>query len=247
MKTSMSFVLAAALATSTANAAILQDIQGDVWIGRDKGFTRVEKSTEVLPGDKIKVGRKGAARLVYSDDCSVPVGANSLERVSAHSPCSFKALAGRQQRARLRSLKQRIGIPCDPFGPWENWAPCAALLGLGGVGAGFAATWGGGYTPVVFIPPVTPRSTTSTPGPTRPVIISMGAASFGADQGASRGRVGVFAYLAAVGLLSCLLLGGGTGSGYLSDAVLQLLSLPLLFAALWRILAAPAAPSCAGR
>src|SRR5208283_925206 len=92
MKTSMSLVLAAALATSTANAAILQDIQGDVWIGRDKGFTRVEKSTEVLPGDKVKVGRKGAARLVYSDDCSVPVEANSLERVSAHSPCSLKAL-----------------------------------------------------------------------------------------------------------------------------------------------------------
>ena len=48
VKTSMILVLATALATSTANAAILQDIQGDVRVGRDKGFTRVEGSTEVV-------------------------------------------------------------------------------------------------------------------------------------------------------------------------------------------------------
>lgn len=49
----------------------------------------------------------------------------------------------------------------------------------------------------------------------------------------------MFFYLAAAGLLSCLLLGGGTHSGFLSDAVLQLLTIPVLLAALWRISGAP--------
>ena len=194
----------------------------------------------MLPGDKIKVGRKGAARLVYSDDCSVPVEANSVERVSAHSPCSFKALSGDNNAPVYVPVGQDSGIPCDPFGPWDRWAPCALLLGLGGAAAGAALSEGGdANTPGVY-PGV--AGVDDDGAGADDLRLSMGAASFGADQGASRGRVGVFFYLAAVGLLSCLLLGGGTGSGYLSDAVLQLLSLPLLFAALWRILAAPRGP-----
>lgn len=49
----------------------------------------------------------------------------------------------------------------------------------------------------------------------------------------------LFFYLSVFGLLSCLLLGGGTRGGFLFDALLQLLSVPLLLAALWRILDGP--------
>ncbi len=42
-------------------------------------------------------------------------------------------------------------------------------------------------------------------------------------------------YLSAVGLVSCLLLGGGTRSGFLSDAVLQLIAIPTLLVALWSL------------
>jgi hypothetical protein len=49
----------------------------------------------------------------------------------------------------------------------------------------------------------------------------------------------LFFYLSVFGLLSCLLLGGGTRVGFLSDALLQLLSVPLLLAVLWRILDGP--------
>jgi O-antigen ligase len=49
----------------------------------------------------------------------------------------------------------------------------------------------------------------------------------------------VIFYLAAFWFLSCLLLGGGTRPGHLSDAILQLLSIPILLAALWRLLQAP--------
>jgi O-antigen ligase len=41
-------------------------------------------------------------------------------------------------------------------------------------------------------------------------------------------------YLCAVVMASSLLFGGGTRAGFLSDAILQLLSIPLLLVALWR-------------
>jgi O-antigen ligase len=41
-------------------------------------------------------------------------------------------------------------------------------------------------------------------------------------------------YLCAVVIASSLFLGGGTRAGFLSDAILQLLSIPLLLVALWR-------------
>ncbi|WP_132032302.1 O-antigen ligase family protein [Aquabacter spiritensis] len=46
---------------------------------------------------------------------------------------------------------------------------------------------------------------------------------------------GGFFYLASVTFILCLMLGGGTRGGFLSDTVLQFLSLPLLVTALWRL------------
>jgi hypothetical protein len=54
-----------------------------------------------------------------------------------------------------------------------------------------------------------------------------------------RERVTPLFYFCAFGLISCLLLGGGTRGGFLSDVILQFLSLPVLIAALWRIMDAP--------
>src|SRR5260370_17663915 len=45
---------------------------------------------------------------------------------------------------------------------------------------------------------------------------------------------GLLFYLCAVVVASSLFLGGGTRAGFLSDAILQLLSIPLLLVALWR-------------
>ncbi len=49
----------------------------------------------------------------------------------------------------------------------------------------------------------------------------------------------MFFYLSGFGFLSCFLLGGSTSNGHLSDAILALLSIPVLLVALWRILDAP--------
>jgi O-antigen ligase len=52
-------------------------------------------------------------------------------------------------------------------------------------------------------------------------------------------RVSPLFYFCAFGLISSLMLGGGTRGGFLSDALLQFLSLPVLIAALWRIMDTP--------
>jgi hypothetical protein len=49
------------------------------------------------------------------------------------------------------------------------------------------------------------------------------------------GRAGLVFYLCALVLAGSLLLGGGTRAGFLSDAILQFLSIPLLLVALWRV------------
>jgi O-antigen ligase len=54
-----------------------------------------------------------------------------------------------------------------------------------------------------------------------------------------REQLSTLFYLCALDVASCLLLGGGTRSGFLSDAILQILSLPVLIAGLWRAARAP--------
>ena len=46
-------------------------------------------------------------------------------------------------------------------------------------------------------------------------------------------------YLCAVVFVASLLLGGGTRGGFLSDAILQLLAIPLLLVSLWRMFEVP--------
>jgi hypothetical protein len=62
------------------------------------------------------------------------------------------------------------------------------------------------------------------------------------DLSVLKERVSPLFYFCAFGLVCSLLLGGGAGTGFLSDALLQLLSLPLLVAALWRIIDTPLSP-----
>ena len=49
------------------------------------------------------------------------------------------------------------------------------------------------------------------------------------------GKGTLFFYLCAVVMVASLVLGGGAGRGLLSDAILQLLAIPLLLVSLWRI------------
>src|SRR6476660_57813 len=49
----------------------------------------------------------------------------------------------------------------------------------------------------------------------------------------------LFFYLCAVVMMASLVLGGGAGRGLLSDAILQLLAIPLLLVSLWRLFDVP--------
>lgn len=60
------------------------------------------------------------------------------------------------------------------------------------------------------------------------------------DPGRFRPRGSLF-YLCAITIVSALVLGGGTRGGFLSDAILQLLALPLLLISLWRLAEVPSA------
>jgi hypothetical protein len=152
MKVNKGFMLAALLASGSAQAASLEDVRGDVWIGREKGFSLVNGSTELSPGDKIKVGRKGVARLVYSDGCSVNVGANSLTRVAKNSPCSFSAQFGGPSGSSLSDNQ------------WGAIGMGVVAAG-GGLAAGLASRGGGG-TQVVPVP--IPVSSAPPGGPASP-------------------------------------------------------------------------------
>ncbi len=90
MKT-LKILMVALFASSTAHAASLSDVKGDVRVSHGAGFAKVGGSAEVAPGDKIKVGRKAAAKLVYSDGCSISVPAGALATVAKQSPCSYRA------------------------------------------------------------------------------------------------------------------------------------------------------------
>src|SRR5262245_23680161 len=45
--------------------------------------------------------------------------------------------------------------------------------------------------------------------------------------------------LCVIVIVASLVLGGGTHSGFLSDAILQLIAIPLLLVSLWRLLETP--------
>jgi len=141
MKVDKIFVLAAMVASGSAQAASLVDAKGQVWVGREKGFDLVQGAAELSPGDKVKVGSKSVARVVYPDGCSVTVKANSLATVAKHSPCSFSAQAG--------------GTDDNLGGSMLIGAGGAALVGGALAGAGILA--GGGGSNVQFVPiPVSP-------------------------------------------------------------------------------------------
>ena len=133
MKLDKILVMAALLASGVARAASLENAEGDVRVNQGPGFAAVQGSAELAPGDKIKLGRKGAARLVYDDQCTVKLPAGSLSTVARHSPCSFKAIAGDKGcllRSARRALRSVGGSAGDPW-----WLGVGAL-GLGGLAAG---------------------------------------------------------------------------------------------------------------
>ncbi len=143
MKT-LKILVIAFFASSTAHAASLSDVKGDVRVSHGAGFAKVDGSAEVAPGDKIKVGRNATAKLVYSDGCSISVPAGALATVAKQSPCSYRAQlinAGQDPDGACRnSLDPRCCFAFSDANNDGNPLACGLFLVAGvGVPGGIAA------------------------------------------------------------------------------------------------------------
>lgn len=83
--------MAALMANGAAQAASLENVRGEVWVGRDQGFRAILGPEDLSPGDKVKVGSDGLASIVYPDGCKVELRANALATVAEDSPCSERS------------------------------------------------------------------------------------------------------------------------------------------------------------
>ncbi len=156
MKT-LKILMVALFASSTAHAASLSDVKGDVRVSHGAGFVKVDGSTELAPGDKIKAGKKAAAKLVYSDGCSVTVPAGALATVAKQSPCSFRAQLISHGQSPDDVCRDSVDPRCcfpDEYGR-SNPAACGLVaLAVAGVGGGIAAAIASQPTTFsTFIPP----------------------------------------------------------------------------------------------
>jgi hypothetical protein len=79
--------------SSVAQAALLQGVQGGVWVNRGDGYVTVRGATELKPGDMIMANANGGARLVYQDGCIVDVQPGSVVAVGPESPCATGAIS----------------------------------------------------------------------------------------------------------------------------------------------------------
>ena len=72
---------------SSAFAATLQPMQGEVLVNHGTGFERVAKDTMAGVGDSVMVGKDGSAQIVYNKQCSVAVKPGNVVTVAAEPPC----------------------------------------------------------------------------------------------------------------------------------------------------------------
>jgi hypothetical protein len=95
----------------------------------------------------VKLGRRGLARIIYPDGCSVNVRSNSLATVAKHSPCSYVGQTGGPPQ----------GNPLDATSG-NGWIAGAGLVATGGGIAALLATRPSGSSSQLFAAPLLPAS-----------------------------------------------------------------------------------------
>ena len=73
-----------------AEAASLSGVQGDVLVDAGQGPKAVAGAANLKAGD-IVVARKGSAKLIYPDGCTVNVDPGNSATVAEKSPCAAQA------------------------------------------------------------------------------------------------------------------------------------------------------------
>jgi hypothetical protein len=96
MRRMLSFVafLSGALLTVPSLAAVVDSVQGEVWINRGGGFQLVAGAVvQGNVGDFVMAGENSSARIVYPDGCSVQVIPGNVIAITDQSPCIERALS----------------------------------------------------------------------------------------------------------------------------------------------------------
>jgi len=117
-------LVAALVAASGAEAAVVTPGNGIVSINRGEGYQRVTQPTEVGPGDQVMVGEGGSAQITYENGVTTAVTPGQVVTVPAVPPAAAAAAAGG-----LTAGQMIIG---------------GAVVAAAGVGIAAAAGGGGG-------------------------------------------------------------------------------------------------------
>ena len=89
-KCCISAIVATALFVTSAEAAVLTNIEGTILVDHGNGFKPVAGSALVVPGDRVHAAN-GATSVLYENNCSEKVGPNQTVLVLAEPPaCSLK-------------------------------------------------------------------------------------------------------------------------------------------------------------
>jgi hypothetical protein len=85
--------LVSGVAFSVPSLAATVEPEGQVSINRGSGFQPVKGVVQANVGDSVMASPNGSARIVYSDDCSIPVVPGAVITIAAESPCKSFAQA----------------------------------------------------------------------------------------------------------------------------------------------------------
>jgi hypothetical protein len=76
LKKSLLIALSISFLASSAEAALLSEVDGKVLVNKGRGFKKVAKPTKLKPGDRVFVRGEGTARVTYGLNCEEVIGAN---------------------------------------------------------------------------------------------------------------------------------------------------------------------------
>jgi hypothetical protein len=75
-------------ANTFANAAMLKDLRGDVYVNHGRGFEKASGPVELGLGSAVMVSSGGAAQISYGDGCIWGVTPGGVTHVGVQSPCA---------------------------------------------------------------------------------------------------------------------------------------------------------------
>jgi len=116
------------LITGPCLAAIVEPVQGNVYVSHGQGFAPIKSHVQAKAGDSVMVDPGGSAVIVYGDHCKVSVQPGTIATIASSSPCKPCPPPNAQQNCTASS-------PCNE--------PCGYLSGVQETGLSSTMVIGG--------------------------------------------------------------------------------------------------------